>query len=127
MTTKNQLFPSTATDPQSLSSNRESLPALLNAIEHPDFRPVPGKCVIRFDRTPSMIGSIIVPDTVNSMSFNIDNQLSSWTGTVLHMTPGKKGEDFRVGDRVVFRLLLSDLERPVILTDNNRVDAVVTV
>ncbi len=98
------------------------------------FLPLPGHCFIRLDPQPTHSGSIIIPDSArNGKPTDV-----LWTGTVLAMTPRRTThpgsgrlvpctytEDFNCGDRVAVALLMSDLDRDVILTDNTRVYGVI--
>jgi hypothetical protein len=103
-------------------------PYLLEQIvTEPGFRPTAGKCVIRLDPTPETTQSgLFLPQDSLSPNFIRDRQ-TSFTGTVLSMTPRKpvNVEGFKIGDRVVVLLTAEDLDRRVIMTDVSRVVAVV--
>ena len=104
---------------------------LESAITHPNYRPLPGHCVIYFDSPPSMSGLIHIPET-SRKGAQLLNQDKAWSGVVLHMTPRgnpKTGlpdyEDFEIGDRVITLLTLLDLDQSVISTLNTRIYAVI--
>jgi hypothetical protein len=107
---------------------------LINQALSLGFLPLPGHCFIRLDPQPTHSGSIIIPDSArNGKPTDV-----LWTGTVLAMTPrhiehagssrlvhNTYTEDFCAGDRIILALLMSDLDRDVILTDNTRIYAVI--
>jgi hypothetical protein len=110
---------------------------------HSHARPVAGKIVLDIDPLPEKIGSLFTPETSRNLNDPMRN--ISHTGVVVavgygpfgHDTespgskkrykrwPGLTPEDVRVGDRVVFRLVMSDLGKQRVITDVRRVDGVI--
>jgi hypothetical protein len=111
-------------------------PQLLSRAFSSGFYPLPGKCLIELDSIPTMSGLLHIPDSARELRLFSEvkgktvHGDSSWTGTVLAMTPlnhrpkGFQPEDFKVGDRVLILLLQEDLNQKMIVTANTRVYAV---
>lgn len=102
-------------------------------------RPAAGRIVLDLDPLPDRIGSLIIPDSARAL----DNPVRdiSHTGVVVavgygpfggeHVNkrwrrfPGLTPDDVKRGDRVAFRLVMSDLGKKRVIGDVRRVDAVI--
>lgn len=102
-------------------------------------RPAAGRIVLDLDPLPDRIGSLIIPDSARAL----DNPVRdiSHTGVVVavgygpfggeHVNkrwrrfPGLTPDDVKPGDRVAFRLVMSDLGKKRVIGDVRRVDAVI--
>lgn len=108
----------------------------LTKIDFTTAQVLPGNIVIDLDPLPEQIGSLFVPDTARVQRVTD----ISHTGIIVAVGYGEfwrtedgktkhycglTERDFRVGDRVVFRMLMSDLNQKRIITDVRRIDAVV--
>ena len=113
-----------------------NLDVLVQDLNPDTVKLLPGKVLIEQDPIPEKIGSLFVPGTARNQS---ETSHIAHTGTILAVGYGVlqwkddvKGrcqlsicsEDYRKGDRVVYRLLMSDLNHPRIFTDVRRIDAV---
>lgn len=98
-----------------------------------NLMPLPGKCVLRPDPAPDVVGSIIVPAmaqgrTVTDVALPC-TVVSVGYGRFRDSTrrrpwPGVTPEDFGIGDRVLVRMTLENLNRRYIVSDVRRVDGV---
>lgn len=100
-------------------------------------KPLPGRIAIRVDKPPAMIGSLHVPESARTQT---ERDLCL-TGTVLAIGHGPfyegspkykryqglLAEDVQVGDRVIFKALLKDLNRDCLLTVVTRVEGVIEI
>jgi hypothetical protein len=106
-------------------------------------RPVAGRIVLDIDPLPERIGSLFVPESSRDLNDPIRDV--SHTARVVAVGYGPFGEDDNLGkvkkrfrrwpgltptdvapgDRVIFRLLMSDLNQRRVIADVRRVDAVV--
>jgi hypothetical protein len=109
----------------------------LSSIDPSTIRLLPGKVMLDIDPLPDHIGSLFIPDSARVQKVTD----ISHTGVVVAIGYGEfyyKDENKRlqrvivspethphVGNRVVFRLLMSDLNEKRITTDVRRIDAVV--
>lgn len=109
----------------------------LDLIDPTTIRPMPGVAIVELDPLPERIGSLFVPDIARATEVTD----TSHTGIVLAVGYGRFGaldakkrmkaypgvteEDFGVGDRVVFRLLMYEMNQKRALVDVNRIDAVI--
>ena len=104
-------------------------------------RPAAGRIVLDLDPLPDRIGSLIIPDSARAL----DNPMRdiSHTGVVVAVGygpfggelsenkkkwrrfPGLTPDDVKRGDRVAFRLVMSDLGKKRVIGDVRRVDAVI--
>lgn len=104
-------------------------------------RPAAGRIVLDLDPLPDRIGSLIIPDSARAL----DNPVRdiSHTGVVVAVGygpfggelsenkkkwrrfPGLTPDDVKPGDRVAFRLVMSDLGKKRVIGDVRRVDAVI--
>ncbi len=87
------------------------------------LRPLPGRCVIRLDPTPTMSGSLHIPDSARDLKPTDP----IYSGIVVAVSP-RRGEDgtpweegFGPGDRVWLALRLEDLGKELVATHNTRV------
>ena len=105
--------------------------ALVQSLDLSTIRLRPGQVIIDQDPLPAKDGSLFLPQR------NAQPDHPASTGTVLAIgtgpfkyVDGSKTKtywppDIKVGDRVVYRLLLSDLNRKRVFTDVRRIDAVI--
>ena len=106
-------------------------------------RPVAGRIVLDIDPLPERIGSLFVPESSRDLNdpirdvshtarvvavgygpFGEDDNLGK-TKKRFRRWPGLQPADVAPGDRVIFRLLMSDLNQKRVIADVRRVDAVV--
>lgn len=93
--------------------------------DYPDFRCTAGRCIIRMERKPAMHNSLHIPDIARDIDPNKRDM--AYFGTVVRVTPRRDtAEEFAEGDRVWVMLLMSDLGKEFILTENVRVYALET-
>jgi hypothetical protein len=108
-------------------------------------RPTTGKIVLDLDPIPERIGSLFLPDSARTLNDPMKN--ISHTAIVVavgygsfygesdspskrhnhqhQQYPGLTPDDVQPGDRVVFRLVMSDLAKRRVIADVRRVDAVI--
>lgn len=101
-------------------------------LERSHATPLPGRIILEIEPKLDRIGNIHVPDSARDQ-ITSDTHLFAkvlaigygpyYDDKKLH--GGLLPEDVAVGDRVVFRALMQDLNCKVILTGVSRVDAVV--
>jgi hypothetical protein len=106
-------------------------------------RPVAGRIVLDIDPLPERIGSLFVPESSRTLNDPIRDvshtarvvavgygpfgqDTESATGRKrFKRWPGLQPADVAPGDRVIFRLLMSDLNQRRVIADVRRVDAVI--
>jgi hypothetical protein len=103
-----------------------NLKQLLN--DYPGFRCTAGRCIVHMERKPAMHGSLVVPEVARDLDPHADSNAAvydiAYFGTVVAMTPRRDFiEEFAVGDRVWLMLLVEDLGKEYVLTQNERVYA----
>jgi hypothetical protein len=110
----------------------------LQTLDPSTIRLPAGRVMIAQDPLPEKEGSILLPQrdaqpdhpantgtvlAIGHGSFQYDDESTGRRRRVTHTGLGP--DDVQVGDRVVYRLLMSDLNQGVVMTDIRRVDAVI--
>lgn len=121
-----------------MSTDNYQLDRYLQTIDPATIRLLPGRILIDQDPPPTMHGSLHLPqaDAQPDHPANTGTVLAIGYGSFTYTdeSRGRKRlathsglslEDVKVGDRVVYRLLMSDLNRKWVVTDIRRVDAVI--
>lgn len=108
---------------------------MLQDIDPVTIRPMPGKVLLKPDPLPTTTsGGILIPDMARVMSVkNPAHTAIVLAVGALDFNYTEEGKQKRYnadplivpGARVVYRLLLNELNEPVILADLRRVDAVI--
>lgn len=111
---------------------------LINSLNLGQIRLLPGKVIIDQDPLPEKEGSLFLPQrddkadhpantgtilAIGHGSFEFDDESTGRKRRVMHS--GLDVGDVKVGDRVIYRLLLSDLNRKRVFTDIRRIDGVI--
>lgn len=111
---------------------------LVQSLDPSTISLLPGRVIIDQDPLPDKEGSIFLPQrddqpnhpantgtvvAVGYGEFYYDDESTGKKKQRLH--PGFTPEELGVGDRVVYRLLLSDLNRKRVFTDVRRIDGVI--
>lgn len=107
--------------------------ALVQSLDLSTIRLRPGQVIIDQDPLPIKEGSLFLPqrDAQPDHPANTGKILAIGEGALKYrdeLTGRMKTywpQDIKVGDRVVYRLLMSDLNRGRIFTDVRRIDAVI--
>lgn len=119
-------------------SNYSQFDRLVNSLNIGTIRLLPGKVIIDQDPLPDKEGSLFLPQrddkadhpantgtvlAIGHGSFEYDDESTGKKRRVNHS--GLSSDDVKVGDRVIYRLLLSDLNRKRVFTDIRRIDGVI--
>jgi hypothetical protein len=111
---------------------------LLQSLDLSTIRLLPGRVIIAQDPLPDKEGSLYLPQrtdqpdhpantgTILAIGHGPFKYIDESTGTKKSSThPGLTTEDAKAGDRVIYRLLMSDLNQGRVFADIRRIDAVI--
>lgn len=103
------------------------------------FRPLPGRCVVEFDKPPSMSDLLHIPEVAQEKRLmthargSVVSGDATWVGTILAISPRKhpktglvQVEEVSQGDRVLVALLQEEMNQSVVVTRIERLWAKTT-